>query len=72
MNVQTKKLPRGQVELTIELTTAEYEPFLRRAAETISQQTSIPGFRPGKANVDVIKQRSTRKNCSPSARRKSR
>ena len=57
MNVQTKKLPRGQVELTIELTTAEYEPFLRRAAETISQQTSIPGFRPGKANVDVIKQR---------------
>lgn len=57
MKIDTKKIDRGRIELTIELSPAEYEPFLRRAAETISQQTSIPGFRPGKASFDVVAQR---------------
>ena len=43
--------------LTIELTPAEYQPFLVRAAQEISTQTKIPGFRPGKATYEQIKQR---------------
>ena len=57
MNVTVKKIERGRVVVTVELSPAEYEPFLHKAAETISQQTSIPGFRPGRASLEVVKQR---------------
>ena len=54
MKVDINKLKRGQVELTIELTTEEYKPFLQQAAQTISEFTKIPGFRPGKAGYDIV------------------
>jgi trigger factor len=57
MKTEVKKLPRGQVELTIELTIEEYQPFLETAAKTISEHIKIPGFRPGKAALDVVKQK---------------
>lgn len=57
MKTELKKLPRGQVELTIELSVAEYQPFLEQAAKKISETTKIPGFRPGKANFELIKQK---------------
>ena len=55
MKTEVKKLPRGQAEITIELTAEEYEPFLKQAAEQISLTTKIPGFRPGKADLGVVK-----------------
>lgn len=55
MRTSVRKLPRGQIELTVELTPAEYEPFLRRAAEVISEEIKIPGFRPGKATLEVVR-----------------
>lgn len=55
MNVTVKKLPRGQVELTIELTTDEFQPFLEQAAKKISADIKIPGFRPGKADLATVK-----------------
>jgi len=57
MKTESKKLERGQVELTIELTVDEYQPFLESAAKKISQDSKIPGFRPGKAGLDVVKQK---------------
>lgn len=57
MKVDIKKLEKGQVELTIELTVDEYQPFLEQAAQKISANTKIPGFRPGKAGLDVVKQK---------------
>ncbi len=48
---------KGQVTLTIEIPVDETEAYLKRAADRLSQKTSIPGFRPGKAPVNVIKQR---------------
>ncbi len=57
MKTDIKDLPKGQKEITIELTVEEYKPFLEKAAEKLSQKTSIPGFRPGKASYDVLKQR---------------
>ena len=56
MKIETKKLPRGQVELTIELTVEEYQPFLQQAVSDVSQSVKIPGFRPGKANFAAVKQ----------------
>jgi len=57
MKIESKKLERGQVELTIELTVDEYQPFLKTAAQIISQTTKIPGWRPGKASFEIVKQR---------------
>ncbi len=57
MKVEVKKLPRGQAELIIELSVEEYQPFLAQAASEISLTTKIPGFRPGKASFEIIKQR---------------
>src|SRR3989338_3316920 len=55
MKTEVKKLAKGQVELTVELSLEEYQPFLEQAAKIISQNTKIPGFRPGKANFNLIK-----------------
>jgi len=57
MKVEVKKLPRSQVELTIEIDIAEYQPFLNQAVKTISEQIKIPGFRPGKAGFETVKQK---------------
>ncbi len=57
MNVEVKSLPKNQVELTIELTTDELVTHLEKAAQDISQELNIPGFRPGKAPYDVVEKR---------------
>ncbi|MEK7615444.1 MAG: trigger factor, partial [Patescibacteria group bacterium] len=38
------------------MTQEEAEPYLQEAAERLSKQKQIPGFRPGKAGYEVIKQ----------------
>lgn len=57
MQVKTNKLPKGQLELTIEVSQEELKPFLKQAAAKISKELNIPGFRPGKAPYDLVKQR---------------
>ncbi len=57
MKIELKKLPRGQAELMIELTVEEYQPFLDQAAKIISENVKIPGFRPGKAGFNIVKQK---------------
>ncbi len=46
----------SEVELTIEITPEEYQPFLKKAAVRLSKNTKIEGFRPGKAPYDIVKQ----------------
>lgn len=55
MNYIVKNLPRGQAEIKIELTVKEFEPFLKKAAAEISKTVEISGFRPGKADYQVVK-----------------
>jgi len=50
-------LPKNIIKFTITVSVDELSPFLKEAAERISQETSIPGFRPGKADYEVVKQR---------------
>lgn len=57
MKVELKKLERGQVELTIELTVEEYQPFVEKAAKEISKNITIQGFRPGKADFEAVKKK---------------
>lgn len=56
MKITKKELPKNQLELKIELEPKEYQEFLERAAQEMSKNTKIPGFRPGKASYDVLKQ----------------
>lgn len=51
MNITSKKLPKSQIELTIEVPFEEIKPYLIKTAEKIS----IPGFRTGKAPYDIVK-----------------
>lgn len=55
MQIEVKKLKRGEVELTIELSMDEYEPFLKQAAQKISENINIKGYRKGKADFEIIK-----------------
>lgn len=57
MNVTTEQTSKSTVVLTIELTPDDMRPFLEKAAARISARTSIPGFRPGKAPLDVVKKK---------------
>ncbi|KKQ57256.1 MAG: Trigger factor [Parcubacteria group bacterium GW2011_GWA2_38_13] len=54
MKVEMKPLPRGQAEFIIEITPAEYDPFLKKAAQMISENIKTPGFRQGKASFEII------------------
>ncbi|MBU1164819.1 trigger factor [Patescibacteria group bacterium] len=54
MQISTENLPKGQLKITIELTTDELKPHLERAAFLISKESKFDGFRPGKAPYDVV------------------
>lgn len=55
MKIEVKSLPRAQAEIVVELSLEEYQPHLEQAAIRISEQIKIPGFRPGKAGLDIVK-----------------
>lgn len=55
--VTLENLPKNSLKITVTVPHADVQPFLDAAAGRISEQTSIPGFRPGKAGFDVVKQR---------------
>ncbi len=54
MHITLSKKSKGLVELTIELTTDEFHPYLEAAAKALSTQKPIAGFRPGVAPLSVV------------------
>ena len=55
--INIEELPKCTVKISVTLPSGEVQPYLEEAANKISQNVSIPGFRPGKASYDSIKQR---------------
>ncbi|MFH1430433.1 MAG: trigger factor [Candidatus Uhrbacteria bacterium] len=53
MKITTTTLPKSEVQLDIELSTEEFQPYLIRAAASLSREHPIKGFRPGKASLEV-------------------
>lgn len=53
--IQKEELPKKKIKLTITVTPEEMTSFLQEAAEHISQETQIPGFRQGKAIYEAVK-----------------
>jgi trigger factor len=56
VKVATKRLENCQTEMIIEVEPERVEEDMRKAARSISEQTKIPGFRPGKAPYHVVLQ----------------
>ncbi|MBI2054629.1 MAG: trigger factor [Candidatus Sungbacteria bacterium] len=57
MRTEIKKLPGSVVEAEIELSPEELRPYLLRAAEALTKERPIEGFRPGKVPYDEVKKR---------------
>ena len=57
MNITKKDLAKSQIELTVELSAKEFEPYIKRGVEKVSREVRIGGFRPGKAPYEILKQK---------------
>lgn len=57
MQIQKSQPKQSELELTIEITPDEYQPFLNKAALRLSKDVKIEGFRPGKAPYEIVKQK---------------
>lgn len=57
MKVTKKDLGKSQLELTVEISVEDFSPYISKGAESLSKEIKIEGFRPGKAPVDVLKQK---------------
>lgn len=55
MQVTTNNLPKSQVELLIQLSIEEFQPYIQKGADRISKSIKIDGFRPGKAPYKIVK-----------------
>jgi trigger factor len=55
MEVKTKKLPKNEIEIIVDLGREEMTPYINKAVKEISANKKIPGFRPGFADYEVVK-----------------
>ncbi|MDA2935899.1 trigger factor [Patescibacteria group bacterium AH-259-L05] len=55
MEIQTKKFPKNVVEITVELSVLEMAPFNGKALEELTKSVEIPGFRKGKAPIEMAR-----------------
>lgn len=57
MNVIRTDLEKGLIELKVELSPEDLEPSMKQAAEELSKEVKIEGFRPGKTPLNILKQK---------------
>ncbi len=55
LKFEKKLLKDHQVQLTVNFDQETFEHFKNQAARSISSKSKVPGFRPGKAPLDVVK-----------------
>lgn len=55
MNITTQKHPKGVFEIRVELSVAEIEGYVKKAAVKLSGTLDIQGFRKGSAPFEVVK-----------------
>jgi len=57
MQVTKKDLEKSQLELLVEMTVEEFTPYIEKGAQKVAEKVKIEGFRPGKAPLDILKQK---------------
>lgn len=56
-SIQVENLPHNTVKITVTIPQDELKPYLEAAANALSEETAIPGFRPGHAGYEIVKNR---------------
>lgn len=67
MNVKVNNAPKSQKELLIELPYSVFEKASDEECSRIAKNAKIPGFRPGKAPLDVVKKQNSHQIRSAAA-----
>ncbi len=57
MKVDRKDLEKSLIELSVEVSLEELEPYIIKGAESLSKEVKIEGFRPGKVPLEILKQK---------------
>jgi len=57
MKIEKKDLPQGQIELQVTLPLDEFKKYFPPAAQELSREVKIEGFRPGKAPLEIVRQK---------------
>ncbi|MGI6373885.1 MAG: trigger factor [Patescibacteria group bacterium] len=57
MKIEKKDLEKSQLEITVELSADEFAPYVDKGAKKLAAEVKIEGFRPGKAPLEVLKQK---------------
>ena len=57
MQVTKKDLEKSQIELTVEMTVEDFAPYIEKCALKLAEKVKIEGFRPGKAPLEILKQK---------------
>lgn len=57
MDIQVKKLPKSQVQITIKVTKEEQAQYEEKALKDLAGKVKIDGFRPGKVPVEMVKEK---------------
>ncbi|NMB63046.1 MAG: trigger factor [Chloroflexi bacterium] len=55
MKFEKKALKDNQVQLTVDFDQETFDKYKNSAARKISSKSKVPGFRPGKAPLDIVK-----------------
>jgi len=56
MEFEIKKLPKSEVELTVTVPAADLEKYHTKAAEELSRDVKVKGFRPGKVPPHILEE----------------
>ena len=54
MKIDKSKVENQQITLTLHVEESEIEKYLNRAAQNLSNQLKLPGFRKGKAPISIV------------------
>jgi len=57
MKIDIKNLPKSEMELLIELDSAEWGKFVSEATRELAREVKIEGFRPGNAPKEMVEQK---------------
>jgi trigger factor len=57
MEINTQKLEKSQVKITVTLPWSNVEKYQEQGAQELAKKVKIEGFRPGKVPMDVLKQK---------------
>ena len=57
MKINKTQPKASEIELALEVSPEEYQPYLTKAATRLSKNIKIEGFRPGKAPYEIVKQK---------------